>query len=1108
MGSAVTILFRLAVGFFLVLNSAQGAVSIVPDIPHRESVSVLGYSPDGQLIASAGYDGTINLRDAETGLLFRTLYGSTRAIHSFVFTNSGNKLISIDGERENYIRTWDTKTGLLINSSEIDYHGYKSAFSADGKFLAMVTDPECAFFRSCEEADAIAANEEEKGWIEIIDVTTLQLKIRIDNINLGIGAVAFATNRELIAGLSSGAIRNYDLDNGETLIELPAHSGPISSLSVTNDGKWVASASDDFTVKLWNRSNGLEQTLYALETSITAVAVSPGNKYIAVSSEDGVTRIWSISSGSQHQQWRAKNPNALPMKLAFSADGRHLAGGGLYGAVQIYQIANPDNSQASPGIFHPAVKAIVSPNQQRLAVLDMAGNIALWNLVDGSLISTLDINSDGRNLRAFDNSLLDIAFSEDSKTLGSVSNLSVRYWNSITGELISNTERNLKTTFMHSRIYYRNGGFIVVTFSDNSCSQNVYAGTCGGIISLTNSLKPNSIQEIELPGRVFGIYDLSPRGDQILVKRSGLDLLHIPSGKRVIQDLDMHGDYKTVSNYATAATFSPDGQQLITGHLNGEVRKWNVRTGDLLHNDLDRSSIIRKLSISRDGKKLAVLNRHGRLQIKDTLTGSNLLEIKTPHQFIRFLDISADGSRLFATGIDSIVKLYELENRELDSIFYSDSSGEWFSMLTSGFFNSSPKGAGSINVVRDFESVGVGQLYQSMYRPDLVFEALDGDPEGLISRAANEINLDALFDSGLPPGISLDPTNQTSVSQRNFLVNALLTNRGGGWGRIEWRSNGTTVGVQTLEPGGEENTLIEQELELELGDNLIELVVYNSANLIASKPAALTINWDGVEKIEVPTLHVVVVGVDAYQDRSLRLNFAVSDATSIATTLEAASAELYSNVVVHYALDESATAPELDKLFTRMAKTIRKNDVFIFFLAGHGKTVDGKYYFIPQDFDYKNEESIVRNGINQDLWQSWFAQIPARKSLLMYDTCESGSLTESRSEQRDIERVTALDKLTHATGRAVLSATTDDSPAYEGYHGHGVFTFGILDALESADSNSDDLIEVNELVSYIDHVVPKISFETFGFRQIPQMRVVGSNFPISRKYQPINGNTE
>jgi len=143
--------------------------------------------------------------------------------------------------------------------------------------------------------------------------------------------------------------------------------------------------------------------------------------------------------------------------------------------------------------------------------------------------------------------------------------------------------------------------------------------------------------------------------------------------------------------------------------------------------------------------------------------------------------------------------------------------------------------------------------------------------------------------------------------------------------------------------------------------------------------------------------------------------------------------------------------------------------------------------------------------VSQDHFQAWFAKIQARKSILLYDTCESGSLTGDRLQQRGIERIAAHEKMTRAMGRTVLSASTDDAPALEGYKGHGVFTYALLEGLNSADANGNGLIEVTELATYIDQKVPDLSYQAFKLRQIPQMKIVGSNFPLAERYAALSG---
>jgi len=304
-------------------------------------------------------------------------------------------------------------------------------------------------------------------------------------------------------------------------------------------------------------------------------------------------------------------------------------------------------------------------------------------------------------------------------------------------------------------------------------------------------------------------------------------------------------------------------------------------------------------------------------------------------------------------------------------------------------------------------------------------------------------------------------------------------------------------GQQGSAPG---NTVtVNETLSLDPGENVIEVVAYNAKGVIASLPAVVKVIREGGQSVARPRLHVVTVGVNEYWDGRLQLKYAVADAKAVGDALRKAGEPLYEAVDVTTLQDEDVTVAKLDNLFAELGKKVRSQDVFVFFLAGHGKTVDGRYYFLPQDFRYDGEDSIVSRGVGQDRWQEWLARIPARKSILLYDTCESGSLTGPRTAERGLERVAALDRLTRAMGRTVLTASTDDAPAPEGYRGHGVFTYALLDAFGRADANRDGLIYVTQLAGYVVREVPELSFQAFKKHQVAEMKIVGSDFPLAHQ---------
>lgn len=464
----------------------------------------------------------------------------------------------------------------------------------------------------------------------------------------------------------------------------------------------------------------------------------------------------------------------------------------------------------------------------------------------------------------------------------------------------------------------------------------------------------------------------------------------------------------------------------------------------------------------------------------------------------------------YATALDSgrlgvvsdevgIHRAYDLATGALLAEFLASPDGEWLVLTPEGFFAASENGARLVSVSTGLRAFSVDQVYQALYRPDLVAAKLAGDPDGIVTAAAAELDLGRILGSGPAPVTRFSlPVEGFNAAAPEIDVEVELQDEGGGIGRVEWRLNGLTVDVQTraAEAIVSDAPKATTRLALEPGLNQIEVVAYNAAGLLASAPRTLTVEWDGVASTEPPGLHVLAVGVNDYADGRLQLKYAAADARAFGEAMRKAGAGLFSTVNVVTLLDGDVTEARLDAAFAEMGKVVKSQDVFLFFLAGHGKTVEGKYYFIPQDFRFQGDDPFRAGGIDQDRWQEWAARVKARKSVMIYDTCESGSLTDSRSVDAAMAQSAAVERLTRAMGRTILSASTDDAPALEGYRGHGVMTWSLLDAMASADTNGNATIEVTELASYLDVKVPEISAAAFGMRQVPQMSIKGSDFAL------------
>jgi uncharacterized caspase-like protein len=301
-------------------------------------------------------------------------------------------------------------------------------------------------------------------------------------------------------------------------------------------------------------------------------------------------------------------------------------------------------------------------------------------------------------------------------------------------------------------------------------------------------------------------------------------------------------------------------------------------------------------------------------------------------------------------------------------------------------------------------------------------------------------------------------------------------------------------------------------------------------------PVSTTLAWNAPPDQPRPKLFVIAVGVNEYVDTLFRrLSHAVADAKAFGAAMIAAGEGLYGQVDVTTVLDAEVTADNLERIIAEVGTRMHPRDVFVFLAAAHGKTENGRFHLIPQDYRSDRPGTLTDKAIGQDKLQDWFAnKIKARRGLILLDTCESGALVGSRKSGVDLGNSdVALGRLNEATGRPVLTAAAADQAALEGYKGHGVFTYAVLDALINGDANNNGQIEVSELAAHIQTLAPILSQELkvkrgasndasvtktraavalgdapvasklADFRQKPRMGSRGEDFPLVKKLSAL-----
>jgi uncharacterized caspase-like protein len=552
---------------------------------------------------------------------------------------------------------------------------------------------------------------------------------------------------------------------------------------------------------------------------------------------------------------------------------------------------------------------------------------------------------------------------------------------------------------------------------------------------------------------------------------------------------DMAGHTWTVRSLA----FLPDGRRLLSGSGDRTMRIWNLATGQAERIIQAEQSVVRTVAVSADGKRAVSGGLDSSVKLWDLATGKMLLALAGHTGEVDSVAITPDGKRIVSGGADGTMRVWNAENGAPLATFITAANGEWLVSTPEGFFAGS-RGVGPLlSVIRGREVTTIEQVHQSLYNPDLVRESLAGDPSGEVRAAAQVVDLSAVLKSGPAPDVRIiAATPGGKGTSQTATITARITDRGKGIGRIEWRLNGVTAAV-TAKPGAGAELNLKQVVALDPGDNVVEVIAYNGTNLLASPPARATVKAKAATAAVKPTLHVLAIGINAYSDtgwtppgakQPLRfgpLGLAVKDAQAFAAAIQSAAVgKMYGKARVQVVPEEGTTRAGLEAAVKRFAEGINRADTFVFFVAAHGYSHNSRFYLIPKDYQGgPDPKALAERAVSQDQIQDWLAGIRARRAIVLLDTCESGALVAGHARSRVDEPASeaSIGRLHEATGRPVLTAAASGKPALEGYKGHGIFTWALLDALKNADRNGNGMIDLLELAGHVQDLVPRLSAE-------------------------------
>ena len=889
-----------------------------------------------------------------------------------------------------------------------------------------------------------------------------------------------------------GDIKLLDLSSGQLLGLLRGHTGTISSLAFSDDGRWLASGGFDENVKVWDLQGQPDdwrksedgtlnlpcQTLQGHTENVCGLAFVPQSDQSSTlfsGSFDKTIRLWQRnSSGSWETKHILTNHTAEVRFLSVSPDGKLLASSSYDRTVRLWDAHNGEYQkilgQADSGGLGPAICFTPEGDAVVAAEDDDYGGSHVWRVSDGSELA---------HFSGHDNSVQAVAVTKIFSTVSEAGDTDHK-----SGTIVASTDGNNQEIFLWDAATGRKLGQIVGAGRGVfaiGISEDAHWISWGNQATNGNTLKAN--QPLQ---SVFDLAEMKPV-------------------QKALSEVDWQRAYLSQAGWSAEVDSNSAGI-LIIRRDDQEVSR--IKMGS----DYDR---VHCYSFVPNGSIIVGSDFH--LALYDTATGHQVREFIGHTGPIWAVAVSQDGRLLISGSQDQTIRLWNIATGELLLSFFGSyqadgSVGEWVAWTPAGYYKASPGGdkliGWQINQGPDkaADFIAAWQMRKLFYRPEII----DWIPTTLsvadaVAKYSSEpnqpreatLNVAEALDRRRPPSVSIyEPGGSypTVRSNRVHFRAKVWPYRHQAITEVRIMVNGRPpADLPGFDPAKASNPdeprEIETDVPLEPGDDLIELVASTATS--TSEPKGVHVICEmpthGSEPPK-PNCYVLGIGVAAFQDNTLNLKYPADDARDVAAAFLPQQGKLFGKVETKLVLNTNATPREIKRGFAWLQKSATQGDLAVVFVSSHGwPNGSQSFYLAPYDFD-PDEPTVT--GISQSEVQEMLKDLPC-KVLLVLDACYSGAAARDLAMAKGVENGVddvVRDFASVESGVAVICSSTGTELSWENpAWGHGALTLAVIEALTgqtqtspvveavSADSNGDGVLDVDELRTFVATRVKELS---------------------------------
>jgi WD40 repeat protein len=628
-------------------------------------------------------------------------------------------------------------------------------------------------------------------------------------------AVAYSPDgRYVLTASFDKTARLWDAKSGRLLRSLKGHKEYVSSVSFSPDGRSALTGSYDGTARIWDLETGEE--LYQFEghaSQVLGVAFDPTGRQVLTASDDHTVLIWDVETGRQVQLLRA---GSGLLSATFSPNGNLVAAGGRDKVVYLWNSKTGEEVRRLAGHSDPVWSVSFSPDGRYLASGSDDGTARIWRV------------SSGREVHRFSaDNVMAVAFSPDSRFLLTghygVEESLARIWEIRTGTVVRRFKGHRGK--INSVAYSPDGRFVITGSSDMTA--RLWDVTTGRAIqsfmghsAVITAVALSPDERYLMTGAEDGVarlWDLKSGGEVWSLdghdgKISSASFcssgrLMLTSHDRTVRVWDIAAKsgvsrFELSSGPIYSAAFSPDCRYVAAAGKDGTARVWNLETGVLFRTFSGHSDAINAIAFASDSATLLTGSSDRTSRLWSLTSGEEVRRLQNTSYYggIMSVTFGSNGKQIYTGDWQGVLRAWnEADGSEISQVEIRNDRAIPYSIT-------------SVSVSAQSESVLVGS-------EDGIARLLDlADGKEVRSFVSHEASVSSVL---LMSNASLSLTGSGDGTSRIWNTNdgrelvalqsfgrddRLVTTPEGlfdgsprGWSEILWRFNSTTFDVAPVE---------------------------------------------------------------------------------------------------------------------------------------------------------------------------------------------------------------------------------------------------------------------------------------------------------------------